>query len=136
MCSRMRCPQPNRRAGSQCSLPPFVLRTGIPVAVRRNPGLPRPQQPRSGDRDDAATLVEAFLAGLASDLHPKVIDVIMRAVAESAASITAKSQNLSSGGEGMAHGLLEKAWEAHGGLDRWKSFDMVHATIVSGGQLW
>jgi hypothetical protein len=36
----------------------------------------------------------------------------------------------------MAHELVEKAWEAHGGLDRWKCFDMVHATIVSGGQLW
>ena len=36
----------------------------------------------------------------------------------------------------MANQLLEKVWQAHGGLDRWKSFEMVHATIVSGGQLW
>ena len=36
----------------------------------------------------------------------------------------------------MANRLLEKVWQAHGGLDRWKSFEMVHATIVSGGQLW
>src|SRR5215471_19215129 len=32
--------------------------------------------------------------------------------------------------------LLQKAWEAHGGLDRCNSFEMVHAAIVSGGQLW
>jgi hypothetical protein len=36
----------------------------------------------------------------------------------------------------MANQLLEKVWEAHGGIDRWKSFEMVYATIVSGGQLW
>ncbi len=29
--------------------------------------------------------------------------------------------------------LLEKALEAHGGLDRWKSFEKVEAQIVSGG---
>jgi hypothetical protein len=32
--------------------------------------------------------------------------------------------------------LLEKAFDAHGGLDRWKTYESVHATIVSGGQLW
>ena len=35
----------------------------------------------------------------------------------------------------MATELLEMALEARGGLDRWKSFETVHATIVSGGQL-
>ena len=32
--------------------------------------------------------------------------------------------------------LLEKALDAHGGLDRWRTYESVHATIVSGGQLW
>ena len=32
--------------------------------------------------------------------------------------------------------LLSRALHAHGGLDQWNRFDMVHATIVSGGQLW
>jgi hypothetical protein len=32
--------------------------------------------------------------------------------------------------------LLEKAFDAHGGLDRWRTYESVHATIVSGGQLW
>jgi hypothetical protein len=104
--------------------------------VRRNLGLPRPQQPSSGERDDAAELVDAFLDGLASARDPKVMDVIKRTVASSAASRTARSQHLSAGKDVMAHELVEKAWEAHGGLDRWKCFDMVHATIVSGGQLW
>ncbi len=36
----------------------------------------------------------------------------------------------------MKNELLEKAWTAHGGLDRWNSFDEVHATIVTGGQLF
>jgi hypothetical protein len=36
----------------------------------------------------------------------------------------------------MKNELLEKAWAAHGGLDRWNSFDKVHATIVTGGQLF
>ena len=32
--------------------------------------------------------------------------------------------------------LLSRALDAHGGLDQWNRFEMVHATIVSGGQLW
>ena len=36
----------------------------------------------------------------------------------------------------MKSELLEKAWAAHGGLDHWNSFDKVHATIVTGGQLF
>jgi hypothetical protein len=32
--------------------------------------------------------------------------------------------------------LLSRALEAHGGIDQWYRFEMVHATIVSGGQLW
>ena len=32
--------------------------------------------------------------------------------------------------------LLSRALQAHGGLDQWNRLDMVHATIVSGGQLW
>jgi hypothetical protein len=36
----------------------------------------------------------------------------------------------------MKNELLDKAWAAHGGLDRWNSFDQVHATIVTGGQLF
>jgi hypothetical protein len=32
--------------------------------------------------------------------------------------------------------LLQKALDAHGGLDRWRTYQMVNATIVSGGQLW
>jgi len=36
----------------------------------------------------------------------------------------------------MAKDLLQKALEAHGGLDRWNSFETVHATIVTGGQLF
>ena len=32
--------------------------------------------------------------------------------------------------------LLERALGAHGGLDRWRTYESVHATIVSGGQLW
>ena len=31
---------------------------------------------------------------------------------------------------------LSRALQAHGGLDQWNRFDTVHATIVSGGQLW
>ena len=86
----------------------FVLRTSLPVAVGRNPGLPRPQQPPSGERDDAAELVDALLAGLVSVRDPKVMDVITRAVASSAASRTARSQHLSAGKDVMAHELVEK----------------------------
>jgi hypothetical protein len=32
--------------------------------------------------------------------------------------------------------LLGRALDAHGGIDRWNTFEMVHATIISGGQLW
>jgi hypothetical protein len=32
--------------------------------------------------------------------------------------------------------LLSRALDAHGGLDQWNRFEMVYATIVSGGQLW
>ncbi len=32
--------------------------------------------------------------------------------------------------------LLQQALEAHGGLDKWNSFDKISATIVSGGELW
>ena len=32
--------------------------------------------------------------------------------------------------------LLDAALEAHGGLDNWRQFDRVHATIVTGGGLW
>ena len=32
--------------------------------------------------------------------------------------------------------LLSRALDAHGSLDQWNRFDTVHATIVSGGQLW
>lgn len=32
--------------------------------------------------------------------------------------------------------LLQKVLEAHGGLDRWNSFETVQATIVTGGQLF
>ena len=32
--------------------------------------------------------------------------------------------------------LLHKVLQAHGGLDRWNSFQKVHATIVTGGQLF
>jgi len=32
--------------------------------------------------------------------------------------------------------LLSLALDAHGGLEHWNTFEMVHATIVSGGQLW
>lgn len=32
--------------------------------------------------------------------------------------------------------LLSLALDAHGGLERWNTFERVHATIVSGGQLW
>lgn len=32
--------------------------------------------------------------------------------------------------------FLQKVFDAHGGLERWSMFSSVHATIVSGGQLW
>ncbi|MDD0997145.1 hypothetical protein M5G20_14905 [Pseudomonas sp. TNT2022 ID1044] len=32
--------------------------------------------------------------------------------------------------------LLNKVLDAHGGLERWKRFNTVKATIVSGGELW
>jgi hypothetical protein len=36
----------------------------------------------------------------------------------------------------MASELLQKTLQAHGGLDRWNSFERVQATIVTGGQLF
>ncbi len=33
-------------------------------------------------------------------------------------------------------GLLDAVLEAHGGLDRWRRFSTIEATIVSGGKLW
>jgi hypothetical protein len=36
----------------------------------------------------------------------------------------------------MANELLQKALEAHGGLDRWSCFETVRATIVTGGQIF
>jgi hypothetical protein len=32
--------------------------------------------------------------------------------------------------------FLSRVLDAHGGVDRWSRFEKVHATIVSGGQLW
>ena len=34
------------------------------------------------------------------------------------------------------NGLLESIIEAHGGLDRWRRFNRVEATIVTGGAFW
>jgi hypothetical protein len=34
------------------------------------------------------------------------------------------------------HPLLAEALEAHGGLERWRDFDGLSSTIVSGGHLW
>ena len=34
------------------------------------------------------------------------------------------------------NGLLESIVEAHGGLDRWRRFNRVEATIVTGGAFW
>ncbi len=36
----------------------------------------------------------------------------------------------------MANELLQKALDAHGGLDQWTRFATVQATIVTGGQLF
>lgn len=36
----------------------------------------------------------------------------------------------------MTTDLLSSVLEAHGGLDRWRSFSAVAATIVTGGKLW
>jgi hypothetical protein len=36
----------------------------------------------------------------------------------------------------MTTSLLDSVLEAHGGLDRWRSFSSVAATIVTGGKLW
>ena|SRR5215813_8292286 len=36
----------------------------------------------------------------------------------------------------MACELLQKVLQAHGGLDRWNSYEKVQATIVTGGQLF
>jgi hypothetical protein len=33
------------------------------------------------------------------------------------------------------NGLLESIVEAHGGLDRWRRFNRVEATIVTGGAI-
>jgi hypothetical protein len=33
-------------------------------------------------------------------------------------------------------GLLDAVLGAHGGLDRWRQFDTIEATIVTGGKLW
>ena len=34
------------------------------------------------------------------------------------------------------NGLLESIVEAHGGLDRWRRFNRIEATIVTGGAFW
>jgi len=31
--------------------------------------------------------------------------------------------------------LLNRVLDAHGGIDRWRGFELVQATIVSGGQI-
>jgi hypothetical protein len=36
----------------------------------------------------------------------------------------------------MMSGLLDAVLAAHGGLDRWRQFSSMEATIVSGGKLW
>ena len=36
----------------------------------------------------------------------------------------------------MASELLQKVLQAHGGLNRWNSFEKIQATIVTGGQLF
>jgi len=36
----------------------------------------------------------------------------------------------------MSCELLPEVLQAHGGLDRWNSFETVQATIVTGGQLF
>ena len=36
----------------------------------------------------------------------------------------------------MSTGLLDAVLTAHGGLDRWREFSLIEATIVSGGKLW
>ena len=36
----------------------------------------------------------------------------------------------------MTTGLLDAVLDAHGGLDRWRQFSAMEATIVSGGKLW
>lgn len=36
----------------------------------------------------------------------------------------------------MTSNLLNSVLDAHGGLDRWRSFSAVEATIVTGGKLW
>ena len=33
-------------------------------------------------------------------------------------------------------GLLDAVLAAHGGLDRWREFSTMEATIISGGKLW
>ena len=36
----------------------------------------------------------------------------------------------------MTAGLLDSVLAAHGGLDRWREFSTIEATIISGGKLW
>jgi hypothetical protein len=36
----------------------------------------------------------------------------------------------------MMAGLLDAVLAAHGGLDRWREFSTIEATIISGGKLW
>src|SRR6201987_1928785 len=36
----------------------------------------------------------------------------------------------------MMAGLLDAVLTAHGGLDRWREFSSIEATIISGGKLW
>ena len=36
----------------------------------------------------------------------------------------------------MMTGLLDAVLEAHGGLDRWREYSTMEATIISGGKLW
>src|SRR5579871_2396838 len=39
-------------------------------------------------------------------------------------------------GGGHMGELLSQVLDAHGGIDRWRGFELVQATIVSGGQIW
>lgn len=43
---------------------------------------------------------------------------------------TARSENA------VMHSLLAEAFEAHGGLERWRGFSALSATIVTGGEFW
>jgi hypothetical protein len=45
-------------------------------------------------------------------------------------------QPLSSVSAAALNPLLDEALEAHGGLERWRQFEGLSSTIISGGQLW